>query len=69
MPRSAGTSVVHLIGSHMGATSTEDVIEFTPPEVENFEVELRKDSQGLGITIAGYVCERGNFTIETIWFV
>ena len=53
----------------MGATSTEDVIEFTPPEVENFEVELRKDSQGLGITIAGYVCERGNFTIETIWFV
>lgn len=29
------------------------------PEVENFEVQLKKDAQGLGITIAGYVCERG----------
>lgn len=29
------------------------------PEVENFDVQLKKDSQGLGITIAGYVCERG----------
>ena len=57
MPR--GTSVVHLTGSHLGATSTEELLEFTPPEVENFEVELKKDSQGLGITIAGYVCERG----------
>ncbi|XP_046458558.1 multiple PDZ domain protein-like isoform X7 [Daphnia pulex] len=28
------------------------------PEVENFEVQLKKDAQGLGITIAGYVCER-----------
>lgn len=28
------------------------------PEVENFDVQLKKDSQGLGITIAGYVCER-----------
>ena len=35
-----------------------------PPEVENFQVELKKDSQGLGITIAGYVCERGNFNRE-----
>lgn len=31
------------------------------PEVENFDVQLKKDSQGLGITIAGYVCERGSF--------
>ncbi len=31
------------------------------PEVENFEVQLKKDAQGLGITIAGYVCERGNY--------
>ena len=28
------------------------------PEVETMEVELVKDSQGLGITIAGYTCER-----------
>ena len=30
-----------------------------PPEEEHFEVELVKDSQGLGITIAGYVGEKG----------
>ncbi|XP_064477529.1 multiple PDZ domain protein-like isoform X2 [Ornithodoros turicata] len=29
------------------------------PETETFEVELVKDQQGLGITIAGYVCEKG----------
>ena len=29
------------------------------PEMETFEVELIKDQQGLGITIAGYVCEKG----------
>ena len=28
------------------------------PEVETMEVELVKDTQGLGITIAGYTCER-----------
>ncbi|XP_076347110.1 patj homolog isoform X2 [Tachypleus tridentatus] len=27
------------------------------PEMETFEVDLTKDQQGLGITIAGYVCE------------
>ena len=31
------------------------------PEMEGFTVELRKDSLGLGITIAGYVCEQGWF--------
>ena len=28
------------------------------PEIETMEVELTKDAQGLGITIAGYTCER-----------
>lgn len=28
------------------------------PETERFIVELKKDSNGLGITIAGYVCEK-----------
>ena len=36
------------------------------PELENFEVELKKDAQGLGITIAGYVCERGNLSMQLI---
>lgn len=30
------------------------------PEMERFEVDLTKDAYGLGITIAGYVCEKGN---------
>ncbi|XP_043273107.1 patj homolog isoform X2 [Venturia canescens] len=28
------------------------------PEMERFSVELKKDTYGLGITIAGYVCEK-----------
>lgn len=32
---------------------------FNLPEMEKFNVELKKDSHGLGITIAGYVCEKG----------
>uniref|UniRef100_A0A1B6GQS6 Multiple PDZ domain protein n=2 Tax=Cuerna arida TaxID=1464854 RepID=A0A1B6GQS6_9HEMI len=28
------------------------------PEMEKFSVEIQKDSHGLGITIAGYVCEK-----------
>ena len=31
------------------------------PEMERFTVELKKDTYGLGITIAGYVCEKGEF--------
>jgi multiple PDZ domain protein len=33
-------------------------IEYTVPETERFDVELTKNEYGLGITIAGYVCER-----------
>lgn len=33
-------------------------IEYTLPETERFTVELTKNEYGLGITIAGYVCER-----------
>ena len=29
------------------------------PEKEEYQIELRKDNNGLGITIAGYVCEKG----------
>lgn len=32
--------------------------EFDEQEVESIEVELVKDEKGLGITIAGYVCEK-----------
>lgn len=30
------------------------------PETESFTLTLRKDDLGLGITVAGYVCEKGN---------
>lgn len=36
----------------------ESEINLELPETEKFTVELRKDSHGLGITIAGYVCEK-----------
>lgn len=31
----------------------------TLPETDSFTVQLKKDTHGLGITIAGYVCEKG----------
>ncbi|XP_037951485.1 patj homolog [Teleopsis dalmanni] len=38
---------------------TMDIHELlTLPETEKFQVELTKDANGLGITIAGYVCEK-----------
>ena len=70
-------ALVHMTGTHLTSSTTESVpvqlelgqivtlgsdlaLDYLP-EVENFDVELKKDSQGLGITIAGYVCERGGF--------
>lgn len=31
------------------------------PEKEEYKIELIKGKEGLGITVAGYVCEKGNF--------
>ncbi|CAK9809008.1 Patj homolog [Anthophora quadrimaculata] len=40
-------------------TLTMDTIDVNSlPEMERFTVELKKDIYGLGITIAGYVCEK-----------
>lgn len=45
------------------------------PEMEKFTVELKKDLHGLGITIAGYVCEKGKhfclpiFYAESFWIL
>ncbi|CAL4121137.1 unnamed protein product, partial [Meganyctiphanes norvegica] len=43
-----------------GRTFTEEELAAVGdlPEMETIELELHKDHQGLGITIAGYVCER-----------
>ena len=35
------------------------------PEMENIALAITKDYHGLGITIAGYVCERGLYS----WFI
>ncbi|XP_076341271.1 patj homolog isoform X2 [Tachypleus tridentatus] len=37
--------------------NTQQTVAVDPPEMETYEVDLIKDQQGLGITIAGYVCE------------
>lgn len=36
------------------------------PEMERFSVELKKDTYGLGITIAGYVCEKGKKFLQRL---
>ena len=45
------------------ANSNSSLTSDTPPnelpEKEEYQIELRKDTNGLGITIAGYVCEKG----------
>jgi multiple PDZ domain protein len=38
-------------------------LETPLPEMEKFSVELKKDYHGLGITIAGYVCEKGELVL------
>lgn len=40
----------------------------TLPETDSFTVQLKKDTHGLGITIAGYVCEKGMICITFIIF-
>lgn len=30
------------------------------PETETYNIQLKKDDLGLGITVAGYVCEKGS---------
>jgi multiple PDZ domain protein len=41
-------------------------LETPLPEMEKFTVELKKDYHGLGITIAGYVCEKGELAVSKI---
>ena len=33
-----------------------------------FEIELEKDDAGLGLTVAGYICEKGNFYMKCLEF-
>lgn len=35
------------------------LMEPTLPETEVYNIQLKKDDLGLGITVAGYVCEKG----------
>ena len=39
------------------------------PEMETIELEVTKDHQGLGITIAGYVCEQGTWLMVVVLVV
>ena len=57
----------HLVISQTPDLTAEINLDYLP-EVENFEVQLKKDTQGLGITIAGYVCERGTPFLFLVFF-
>ena len=39
------------------------------PEKEEYKIQLKKDTNGLGITIAGYVCEKGMYVHCTPWML
>jgi len=43
-------------------------LETPLPEMEKFTVELKKDYHGLGITIAGYVCEKGEQALSKTFY-
>lgn len=45
----------------------EDYSEELQPETETFEVELRKNVYGFGITVAGYVCEDEDLNVSGIF--
>ena len=61
-----GTTIITSIPSSIPMTelpafSMDSIDVSSLPEMERFTVELKKDiNYGLGITIAGYVCEKGN---------
>lgn len=48
----------HELFRYLSAAGYPDIFGNALPETEKFSVELKKDSNGLGITIAGYVCEK-----------
>lgn len=51
--------------SNIVKNSSDSINSDASPEVERFTIELKKDIYGLGITIAGYVCEKGeNFKLH-----
>lgn len=54
-----GATVALAAASGSSPTLLSEMVLDDLPETETFEVELVKDQQGLGITIAGYVCEKG----------
>ena len=54
----AAVAAAATASSAASASSAVSYIHHDMPEMEQLEVELVKDSQGLGITIAGYTCER-----------
>lgn len=66
-PTPTAESKFHYRDDHMASADLQSIANRPPisppsdldlPETERFIVELTKDANGLGITIAGYVCEK-----------
>ena len=68
MARESSQSSIHVIVNSSGNSCDEEAhtkldreasTESLLPEKEERQIELRKDGKGLGITVAGYICEKG----------
>lgn len=59
-------SLVVLESSHCEPGSSNEVV-MVLPEKEEFKITLVKDGKGLGITVAGYICEKGEIENRTLF--
>lgn len=55
------------LSSHFSSAAPVYDEPFNDDEMETFDVELRKDFKGLGITIAGFVGGEGTIDNHSMW--
>jgi hypothetical protein len=64
-PQPIGVAPIIITTSSLPALNMNMSPLDTPlPEMEKFTVELKNDYHGLGITTAGYVCEKGESALS-----
>ena len=55
----SAATTVDLASKEVGVVVVNHDDEAVLPEKEAYTIELQKDEKGLGITVAGYICEKG----------